>query len=57
MTRGDGVQERSRSCTNPVPQFDGNGCAGSETDNKVCVMPYCPGSILKIFKAIQVGNG
>ena len=37
MTCGDGVNERSRSCTNPAPQFEGNVCAGSEVDDKVCV--------------------
>ena len=43
VTCGNGVNERSRSCINPAPQYEGNPCVGNGSDNKGCANPYCPG--------------
>jgi len=38
-----GVKTRSRSCTDPVPQQNGNPCNGSDEDSQQCILSYCPG--------------
>ena len=39
---GGGTVERSRTCTNPVPQFDGDDCAGNATKIESCNTQACP---------------
>ncbi|XP_071953956.1 SCO-spondin-like isoform X2 [Antedon mediterranea] len=38
---GGGQTLRTRTCTNPVPQFDGNPCYGTLFERKLCSAFYC----------------
>lgn len=47
-----GVQTRTRTCTNPQPQFLGQKCEGTTMDSKPCVNnDNCPGilSLLPVY--------
>ncbi|KAJ8310623.1 hypothetical protein KUTeg_012488 [Tegillarca granosa] len=39
---GGGSQSRSRSCTNPAPQYGGANCAGSSSSSQACNTHNCP---------------
>ncbi|KAJ8315426.1 hypothetical protein KUTeg_007576 [Tegillarca granosa] len=41
VTCGGGTQERSRSCTNPSPQYGGADCPGNTTDRTDCNTQIC----------------
>ncbi|KAJ8314516.1 hypothetical protein KUTeg_006666 [Tegillarca granosa] len=41
VTCGGGTQERSRSCTNPSPQYGGADCLGNTTDSMDCNTQIC----------------
>ena len=41
-TCGKGVRARTRSCTNPRPQFSGTQCAGSISQQQYCNTQECP---------------
>lgn len=38
---GKGAIVRSRSCTNPKPQYDGNDCFGGSLQNRSCYLRKC----------------
>ncbi|WAR18814.1 MLP-like protein [Mya arenaria] len=42
VTCGDGTQSRSRTCTNPEPQFGGQDCIGVFTESQSCNDGQCP---------------
>ncbi|XP_061184993.1 uncharacterized protein LOC133193009 [Saccostrea echinata] len=42
LTCGGGVQSRSRTCTNPAPQYQGKSCSGSSTSSRSCNTHNCP---------------
>ena len=42
MTCGGGSQNRSRTCTNPVPQYGGADCVGFAGENQDCNTHNCP---------------
>ncbi|CAG2189551.1 HMCN [Mytilus edulis] len=45
VTCGVGTRLRSRSCSNPHPQYDGNNCPGKHIDHVICTQPNkCPGN-------------
>ncbi|ESN93354.1 hypothetical protein HELRODRAFT_89118, partial [Helobdella robusta] len=39
---GDGLQTRSRTCTNPAPRNGGRACAGSTAEERTCMPRPCP---------------
>ena len=39
----EGISKRSRSCTNPSPQYGGDNCVGDGMEIIVCRLQYCPG--------------
>ncbi|KAJ7389347.1 hypothetical protein OS493_032204 [Desmophyllum pertusum] len=39
---GTGSQERSRTCTNPLPRYGGNSCRGAALDKQTCNKQPCP---------------
>ncbi|WAR18815.1 HMCN1-like protein [Mya arenaria] len=41
-TCDDGTQSRSRTCTNPEPQYGGLDCVGDSTESQTCNDGYCP---------------
>ena len=43
VTCGSGVQERSRTCTNPPPAYGGAGCSGNAKETKECEAGECKG--------------
>ncbi|XP_076086838.1 uncharacterized protein LOC143057419 [Mytilus galloprovincialis] len=46
VTCGVGTRSRSRSCSNPYPQYGGNKCIGIRTDHVTCTQPNkCPGHV------------
>ena len=42
-TCGGGVRSRYCNCSDPVPQYGGDDCAGSEWDTDQCNTNPCPG--------------
>ena len=42
VTCGGGVQERSRTCTNPPPTFGGKECSGESEETRSCNEDPCP---------------
>ena len=41
---GEGIQTRTRTCTNPQPQFLGKKCNGTTIDSRRCINNQnCPG--------------
>lgn len=43
---GGGRKERSRSCSNPSPQYGGRTCVGDKIVSSICNDQPCPGNIL-----------
>ena len=39
---GGGNQTRTRSCTNPEPQFNGTDCGADDSETQVCNDQPCP---------------
>ena len=46
VTCGGGTQDRSRTCTNPAPQYGGADCSGSANETQDCNTQHCPSKIL-----------
>ena len=46
MTCGGGVQERSRTCTNPPPAFGGESCPGESEESRKCNEDPCPSKFI-----------
>ena len=46
---GPGTQSRTRSCTNPPPQFGGKDCVGDILQTRNCSFGQCPGKSLHVF--------
>ncbi|XP_071151058.1 uncharacterized protein [Mytilus edulis] len=42
VTCESGVEMRNRSCTNPIPQYGGQDCQGSDSDSQTCTLSMCP---------------
>ncbi|WAR18811.1 HMCN1-like protein [Mya arenaria] len=42
VTCDDGTQSRSRTCTNPEPQYGGLDCVGDSTETQPCTDGPCP---------------
>lgn len=45
VTCGGGVQERSRTCTNPPPAFGGESCPGENGESRECNEDPCPSKL------------
>ena len=42
---GSGIQERSRSCTRPAPNYGGKSCDGEARESRWCNTHSCPGKV------------
>uniref|UniRef100_A0A8W8ILJ9 IgGFc-binding protein N-terminal domain-containing protein n=1 Tax=Magallana gigas TaxID=29159 RepID=A0A8W8ILJ9_MAGGI len=42
VTCGGGTQGRTRTCSNPAPQYGGSACSGSPSSSRTCNTHYCP---------------
>ena len=51
VTCGGGVQERSRTCTNPPPTFGGEMCVGESEETRSCNEDPCSSKLI-IFSTI-----
>ena len=40
---GNGTAVRTRSCSNPTPEYGGDQCEGEATKTVPCVLDSCPG--------------
>lgn len=49
-TCGGGRNTRNRTCTNPSPQYGGEHCKGSTTDDVLCGMLLCPSMYIYVFQ-------
>ena len=48
-----GTQNRSRTCTDPHPQYGGDNCVGDNVGVQTCNNYSCPGTkILKVLRSI-----
>lgn len=47
VTCGGGLQNRSRTCTNPVPQYGGATCSGDSGEIQDCNTHNCPSEFLE----------
>ncbi len=48
MECGGGNQTRTRTCTNPEPQFNGTDCSGEDTETQICNDEPCGGGNFKL---------
>ena len=56
VTCGGGVQNRSRTCTNPPPKY-GGVCIGPGVQTKTCLVKRCPGqNFCGLFKKEIIQN-
>ena len=46
---GDGIQTRTRTCTNPEPLYGGKSCEGDAFKDQACKLIECP-SMFHILK-------
>ena len=42
VTCGSGQITRSRTCTNPAPQYSGADCQGNSDESSYCILGNCP---------------
>ena len=49
-TCGPGIQSRTRSCTNPRPQFGGKECVGDILESRNCSFGKYPGKALHVIQ-------
>ncbi|KAL9968596.1 hypothetical protein ACROYT_G020705 [Oculina patagonica] len=54
VTCGDGYQTRTRTCTNPPPQGNGNDCEGDREESRQCNDGPCPARDLGLFEYWKV---
>lgn len=41
VTCGNGTEERTRTCDNPAPEYEGAECVGDEAETQVCALDRC----------------
>ncbi|XP_065656161.1 uncharacterized protein LOC100212432 isoform X5 [Hydra vulgaris] len=51
---GDGIKERERTCTNPIPSGAGKGCVGELSEAVKCNLGKCPAIIeIQSYKVLE----
>lgn len=54
VTCGGGSQTRSRTCTNPAPQYGGAACPGSGGSSQACNTQHCPSKYKIMFSVFII---
>lgn len=54
VTCGGGNQGRTRSCTNPAPQYGGANCVGASSENQACNQQTCISKYLRCNQACGI---
>ena len=49
VTCAGGTQNRTRDCSNPLPQYGGDECEGIHMEMQPCNPQGCPGTIAKLL--------
>lgn len=53
---GMGSQERKRTCTNPLPQHNGQNCVGDTVEERQCKIKECPSMCFCLYSLYAILN-
>ena len=54
VTCGGGTQKRSRSCSEPSPQYGGTFCEGDDSVERTCNKNHCPSMMFMLIRLLYI---